>query len=114
MVSRRPILVLLVSSDQAIQQTVELTLRPHRLPLVVAATTERARAILRQASPDLLIADLDDSFEALRPHLAPTTAVLALTSASGQTTDSSTSLTVSKPFDGDLLMTAIQRLRDGD
>jgi DNA-binding response OmpR family regulator len=114
MVSGRPILVLLVSSDPAVLQTVERTLRAQRTPLVCAASIERARAILRQASPDLLIADLEDSFETLRPNLAPTTAVLGLCESSHPATGSRPRFTLTKPFDADVLMAAIHRLRGGD
>jgi DNA-binding response OmpR family regulator len=113
-VGRRPMLVLLVSADTALQQTVQQTLRPHRLAVVCAATVDKARAILRQASPDLLIADLGHNLESLRAHLAPTTAVLGLSSPDDSGAHDLAPVTVSKPFDDTILMAAIHRLRGGD
>ena len=108
-------LVLLVSSETEVQHAVQETLRAHRFPLVCAPSLEKARAIVRQASPDLLISDLGSDLSALLPQLAPTTAVLKLTESDRPSApDCRAPVALMKPFQSDELMTAIRRARGLD
>jgi DNA-binding response OmpR family regulator len=107
-------LVLLVSSKPEIRLAVQEALRAHRHPLVCAPSLEKARAIVRQASPDLIISDLGSELSSLLPQLAPTTAVLKLTEDDQPSQDRRAPVVLMKPFQSDELMTAIRRARGLD
>lgn len=84
---RRPssgrLLALVVSSDGGVQDILQATLRAHGHSVVCAADLDMARAVVRQASPHVLIADLGATDLArLRPHLAPSTGIVELSDGS--------------------------------
>jgi hypothetical protein len=82
--SNQRLLALVVSSDRDVQESVRGRWQALGHTIVCAPDLESARAIVRQASPHFLIADLGaGELEALRSHLAPITSVIELDRAAG-------------------------------
>ena len=112
--SEKRLLVLLVSSDTEVQDSVQKTLHGHRHTLVCASTMEKACAILRQAIPNLVIADREEDLEALRPHLARSTGLLSMSHGSGSDPCQTQTTTLTKPLQSEALIAAVRRLSDRD
>jgi DNA-binding response OmpR family regulator len=107
----KKMLVLLISSESDVQQAVQQTLRAQCYPLVCASSLEKARALIRQATPDVVIADLGSDLDELLPQLSPRTAVLRLSKSSAPGLDDRCSMVLTKPFAPEDLMTAIRSVR---
>lgn len=101
-------LVLLVASDLGLFQEMRRSLRPHGHPVVRAEHTGQARAILRQASPDVIVVDDGNDPAALLGAVAPSTAILLL----HRTDDRLATLpALRKPFTDPELLTALHLCR---
>ncbi len=112
---RRPearVLALVVSANPDLQQSLLHALRAHGHSIVCAADVPKARAVLRQASPDVLIADLGPDLPALLPHLASTTSVIELSDghAAGAAARPAR-VTVCRSFDPGDVAAAVERIR---
>jgi hypothetical protein len=105
-------LVLLVSCDKGLRDGIQKTLHAHRHTLVCASTVETACAILRQASPHLVIADLEEDIDSLRPQLAPSTVLLSLSHGAQPDPGRTPPTTLTKPFQPEELLAVVRGLRE--
>jgi DNA-binding response OmpR family regulator len=71
-------LALVVSCDPELQNAMRSTLRAQGHSMVCAGDIDKARAVVRQASPHVVIAAFGDDLSSLLPELHPSTFVVEL------------------------------------
>jgi DNA-binding response OmpR family regulator len=104
------VLALVVSAHPEIQQSLRSTLRTQGHSIVCATELQRARAVLRQASPDVVIADLGADLAALLPHIAANTAIIELSDAA-EGPAGRARMVLPRDFDPDQVLDAVERIR---